>query len=292
MTKLLVTGAAGHLGRRVVEVLIEAKAGEIIATTRSPDKLADLAARGVDVRAADFDDRASLDRAFSGAERLLLISTNTLDVPGKRLAQHRNAVAAAVGAGVRHIAYTSAPAPYPTPESSLINDHFWTEAAIFGADVDWTILRDNIYADYTLPALAHAVASGQLFSATKGGARNYVSREDCARAAAGALASAKGRQVFDIGGTAPVTQDELAAIASELTGRAITHVNLAPDALRAGLVQSGLPGFLADALVAFDVDASEGKHAVRTDAIQALTGRPPTSLRDFLVEHRSAFSAA
>lgn len=101
---LLVTGASGHLGRRVVEILLDAEAGPIVATTRSPEKLAVLADRGAEIRRADFNDPASLDEAFDGADRLLLVSTDAL---GHRLPQHRAAIRAAVRAGVKHIVYTS-----------------------------------------------------------------------------------------------------------------------------------------------------------------------------------------
>src|SRR5512138_3822821 len=100
---LLVTGASGKLGRRVLELLLEADAGTIIAATRTPDKLADFAARGVTVRQADFDDPASLKAAFAGVDRLLLISTDLIDFEGRRLRQHQNAVNAADEAGVKHL---------------------------------------------------------------------------------------------------------------------------------------------------------------------------------------------
>ena len=106
---LLVTGASGQLGRRVIAHLLQTHrvpAGQIIATTRKPETLADLAAQGVQVRGADFDDPASLVAAFSGAQRLLLVSTDALDRPGRRLEQHQAAVAAAVQAGARHVVYT------------------------------------------------------------------------------------------------------------------------------------------------------------------------------------------
>jgi NAD(P)H dehydrogenase (quinone) len=289
---LLVTGGGGHLGRRVVELLVEAEAGKVIAATRDPAKLADLAQRGVEVRKADFDDPATLVGAFAGADRLLLISTNALGAPGQRLGQHRNAVAAAREAGIRHVVYTSAPCPYPTPHGSLIDDHFWTEEAIFASGLDWTILRDNIYAEIALLALQHAVASGQLFTAAGKGGRNYVTREDCARTAAVALASAEGRQILDVNGPGPVTQDELASMASALTGRRITHVSLAPEALREGLLKAGLPPIMADGLVAFDVDASQGRHALTAPTVQALTGRAPMALYDFLLANKAALLPA
>jgi NAD(P)H dehydrogenase (quinone) len=287
----LVTGAGGQLGRRVLELLLEAKPGGLLATTRHPDKLADLARRGVEVRKADFDDPASLAAAFKGADRLLLISTDDLANPGKRLVQHRAAVAAAGEAGARHVVYTSAPAPHPTAGHSLINDHFWTEQALIASRLDWTILRNNLYSDLLLRSLPHAIATGQLFSATGKGGRNYVTREDCARIAAAALVSATGKQILDVNGPAPVTQDEVAAIVSELTGRAVQHIAVSPDELRKGLAGAGLPPFLVEALVAFDIAAARGYHAANAPTVRDLTGRDAMPVHAFVVEHRVALLA-
>src|SRR5262249_24070857 len=99
---LAVTGASGKLGRRAVEFLLEAKAGPIVAITRTPEKIADLAARGVTVRKGDFDDPAGLEQAFGGAQRALIVSGEDIMTPGRRLRQHQNAVASAAKAGVQH----------------------------------------------------------------------------------------------------------------------------------------------------------------------------------------------
>ena len=287
----LVTGAGGQLGRRVLELLVEANPGKLIATTRNPDKLADFARQSVEVRKADFDDAASLADAFSGTDRLLLISTDELATPGKRLAQHRAAVAAAEKSGVKHVVYTSAPATYPTQGGSLTDDHFWTEQALIGSKLDWTILRNSLYTDLLLMGLPHAVASGQLFTATGAAGRNYVTREDCAQTAAAALLKAAGKQVLYVNGSAPVTQDEIAAIVSDVTGKKVTHIPVSPDDLRKGLTGAGLPSFLVEALVAFDIDAARGYHAINAPTVQELTGRAPTSVRAFLTEHRAALLA-
>ena len=202
--KLLVTGAAGNLGRQVVERLLEAKAGPIIATTRAPEKLADLAKRGVEVRQADFSQPQSLTRAFSGAERLLLISTGDLFPEGLRLSQHRAAVQAAIDAGVKHVVYTSGPAPHPTPTGSLIADHYWTEQALAGSPLEWTILRHHIYTDFLVGTLATALKHGVLTASAGDGGNNYVTRADCARTDAAALAADfSGRRILDVTGPAP-----------------------------------------------------------------------------------------
>src|SRR5262245_63218753 len=96
---LLVGGASGFIGRRVVEILLEKNAGPVIATTRTPEKIADLAGRGVEVRRASFDEPQTLAKAFAGADRLLLLRTDRLDGTNARLAEERDAVSAQVDAG-------------------------------------------------------------------------------------------------------------------------------------------------------------------------------------------------
>ncbi len=288
---LLVTGASGHLGRLVVETLLAAKAGPVIGTTRDPAKLADLTAKGAEIRHADFDAPETLASAFAGADRLLLISTDALGTDGRRLAQHRAAVKAAVEAGVRHIVYLSAPSPYPTAEPSLIGDHYWTEQVIAASGVDFTFLRDHLYTGLLLMSLPHAIETGALYTATGTGGRSYVTREDCARTAAAVLAKAEGKQIFDVTGPAAVTQDEIAALASELSGKPVKHIAVPAEGLRQGLTAAGLPAGLVEGLVSFDVSAAQGFHAITTSVVKDWTGREPESVRDVLTANRAALVA-
>jgi NAD(P)H dehydrogenase (quinone) len=284
--RLLVTGAGGQLGRRVVELLLETGVGNIVAASRNPAKVADLAARGVETRRVDFDDPATL--AFADVDRLLLISTDSLGEPGHRIGQHRRAIAAAEAAKVKHVVYTSAPGARPQVGGGVIDDHFWTEQALAASPfLTWTILRHNLYAELLLMGAGQAVASGALYSATAGAGRAYVSREDCARADAAALVKGEGRQILDVSGPAAVTQDEVAALFAQLSGKPVTHHDLPADALRQGLLAAGLPPFMAGVLVDFDVSASEGQHAIVTDVVETLTGKAPTSVAAFLEANKA-----
>lgn len=280
--RLLVTGATGQLGRAVVEELLRLGATHVVAASRTPDKLLHLRERGVETRVADFDRPETLRTAFAGVDRLVIISTDNLDVPGKRLTQHRAAVAAAAACGVKHVVYTSAPAPYPTAEGSLNNDHFWTEAALFDASFSWTILRHQLYMELILAKVEQATQSGKLFSATGGKGRAYVSRDDCARAVAGALVQGESSEILDVTGPAAVTQVELAATLSKLTGRPIAHVEVPPQGLTKDLSHAGLPPHLVKVVVDFDVAAAQGYHALVTPVVERLTGARPTAVADFL----------
>ncbi|WAS99340.1 SDR family oxidoreductase [Nannocystis punicea] len=291
---LLVTGASGQLGRRVVELLLAAGERSVIAGSRTPAKLADLAGRGVQVREVDFDaSPEGLAASFEGVDRLLLISTDAVLEPGRRIAQHARAIAAAGRAGVRHVVYTSLTNPGPESPIGLAVDHRESEAALAASGMSSTILRNNLYTESLLQAGAQALASGQLVNAAGEGAVGYVTREDCARAAAAALASAEeSSRVLDVTGPELVTQAQLAAILSQLGERPVQHVNVTPAQLREGMIGQGLPPVLADVLVGFDCATAQGTLAVVSDAVEQLTGQRPTSAAEFLRAHRAALVGA
>ena len=285
---LLVTGAAGQFGRLAVAELLARGATRVVAGTRDPAQLADLAAQGVEVRRLDFDDAASLAAGFAGIDRALIVSTDGI---GRRVAQQTAAVAAAKAAGVKHIVYTSAPAARPNADAGLAGEHFWTEAAIVQSGVDFTILRNHMYAENNFADAAHVVASGQLFGLAGDRGTSFVTRADAARAAAGALLGAEGKTIEDVTGPAPVTNAERAALYAQVTGKPVTSIAITPPELKAGMVGAGLPEGFAQALVAFQVDAVLGHHGVATDTVERYSGRKPQSFADFLAENRAALGA-
>lgn len=287
---LLVTGASGQFGRAAVEELLAKGATKVIAGTRDPAKLADLAARGVEVRRVDFDDdEASLTSAFSGIDRALIVSTDAI---GQRLRQQTAAVAAAKAAGVGHIIYTSAPAARPDADAGIvIQEHFWTEVAIAQSGLGFTILRDHMYAENNLMNASQVIATGQLFGLIGDRGTVFVTRADSARTAAGALLTAQGNTIEEVTGPAPVTNSERAALYAELTGKPVQSVELTREQLQAGMVAAGLPELFAHALAAFQVDAVLGFHGVVTDVVERYSGRRPQSFADFLAENRHLLTA-
>lgn len=281
MPTIAVTGASGQLGRLVAQELLERglAPADLVLITRSPDALAELAARGARVRAGDFDDPASLGGAFAGVDRLLLIST---DAVGRRAEQQRPAIEAAAAAGVGHVLYTSAPNPAEdSPASVVVADHRQTEQALKDSGLAWTVLRNALYAEFEVPGIAHAIDSGQFVANTGDAGHAYVSRPDCAAAAAGALLG-DGHEgaVYDITGPALVTAADKAALASELGGKPVTPVLVDDQALTAGLVASGLPAEVAPLVVGFGAAIRERYMSQLSGDFEALAGRTPQPLRE------------
>jgi NAD(P)H dehydrogenase (quinone) len=283
-SKILVTGAGGHLGRRVVELLLEGGATNVVAGSRDPGKLA---FDGVETRKVDFADIATLDAAFADIDQLLIVSTDVIGELRQKL--QVAAVEAAGRAGVKHIVYTSLTNPGPDSAVTLAPDHHLTETAIEATGASATFLRNAVYMDMLLQALPPALASGQWYTAQGQGKIARITREDCARAAAAALlAGPQGKKrIVEVAGSELLTAEETAAIVSDVTGKPITVVHLDDDALAAGMVGAGLPPEIARLLVSFETATRLGQSEVKSQFAE-LVGTQPTSLRDYLTANRSA----
>lgn len=286
---VLVTGASGHLGRRVLELLVEGRHGALVAATRRPETLRDLEARGVQVRAADFDQPAGLAAAFAGVERVLLVSTDVLGQPGRRLALHRAALAAARRAKVAHVVYTSMVHPEEGSPVALAADHRQTEEALAQSGLHVTVLRNNLYVENLAAALPRALETGTLDSATGGGAAAYVLREDCARAAAAVLAAKHPKRgVFDITGPVALTHAQIAALLSKASGRPVVAREVPLAQVAAAWAALGLPAAAAAELATIDLGVAQGRFAGVSHALTDLTGRVAHSAADWITAQAAA----
>lgn len=286
---LLVTGASGHLGKAVLAHLIETlnvPAARIVATSRKPGDLGDWAARGVTVRKADYDHPSELAAAFTGIKRLLLISTDALDEPGKRLRQHKAAIEAADKAGVAHIVYTS----LPDAETSLVSfapDHAGTEAAIKASGIaGHTLLRNSWYSENVLHALPHALETGKWFTAAGKGGVSYIARDDLGLAAAAALTSDfSGKRTLSLYGEKAWTVDEVAELARNATGKPLEVVQVSVEDLVKGMTGVGTPEPVARVFASFDAATAAGNLAGSPEDFEALTGRLPQPFAEWFANN-------
>jgi NAD(P)H dehydrogenase (quinone) len=275
MPTLGITGASGHLGRLVTQELLDRGVApqDIVLVTRTPDALSDRQ----NVRHGDFSSPDALAEAFAGIDRLLLISTDDLST---RLEGHRAAIAAAQAAGVQRVAYTSAGNPVADNPVAVGPSHRGTEEALQARGLRWIILRNALYAEFQVPDFQGAIATGRLVSNQGEGRTTYVSREDCAAAAAGALLSDTDDVVYDITGTELLSAADKATLASELGGTPVELVLVDDDVFIAGLQEHGIPAEGAQVIASFGRAVREGYLDQLSDAVQQLAGRPPRSLRD------------
>ena len=294
MTKILITGASGHLGGLVIKHLIETemlKPGDLVAGSRDPVKLAALAAKGIETRKADFTDEAGLVEAFKGIDRVLIISTDDLATPGGRLKQHKAAVAAAEKAGVKHILYTS----MPNPDRSLVSfapDHLGTEEAIKATGLSYTILRNAWYGDNYLMSMPHNLATGTWYTAMGDGKLSNIARDDCARAAAAALANPPaGNRTVTLTGSESLSADEIASLVSKVTGKPLAVVKVTEEQLAGGMANAGLPDFLIKMLVSADANIKAGNFDLVTDDYETLTGAKPQSLASYFDSRKADLTA-
>jgi NAD(P)H dehydrogenase (quinone) len=285
VARLLVTGASGKLGRRVAELLVDQRRpNDLILVSRSPGALADLAGRGADVRYGDFAEPESLREAFAGAERMLLVSASDLSI---RSEQHRAAIRAAAEAGVRHVVYTSALSPEPPNPAAIAPSHHATELTLASSGLSWTVLRNSLYAEYQAPEAARALSTGLLTHNRGDGRIAYVSREDCAAAAAAVMTGPghEGR-VYDVTGPDLFTADDLAALYGELGGRSVNTESLDDDTFIERLQRSEADDdharYGARLVCSMGRSIREGYMAARTDVVAQLASRPPRTLRGLL----------
>lgn len=279
---IVITGASGQLARGVIEFALETvPASDLILVSRSPGQLESYAGRGAIVRFGDFERPDSLPEAFRGGNRMLLIST---DAVGDRIDQHAAAIDAAAYAGVELIAYTSMVNPVPENPAFVIPDHRATEQKLRDSGVGWVFLRNSMYAEFQASAMAAAAGSGELVTNAGSGQVGYVSRHDCARAAAAVLVSADhAGSAYDITGPELVDAETRARIFSGITGRSIGVVDVDDETYAQGLADAtGMPLSAARGVASFGKATRDGFLAVVSSDFENLTGRKASDLRSVL----------
>jgi NAD(P)H dehydrogenase (quinone) len=267
--RIIISGASGNLGGLTVDELLArgVPASRLILVSRTPDELKKYADQGASVRFGDFTKPESLPAAYAGGTRMLLISVGgNQEVTAADLL--KRAIDAAKAAGVKHIAYTSYVGITRGDTAGRAADHQATEEALRASGVAWTMLRNSIYMHGQIAQAARMVAEGRAVIPPNESPIGYVTREDCARAAAAVL-STPGHEgkAYDVTGPELIGVRDAAAIASAVTGKPIEVVQGGADVR---------PGFGRPAM------------AFTTTHFEDLTGRKPTSLRELFEANKSA----
>lgn len=284
---LIITGATGQLGKRIVANLLRrVPAQRIGVSVRLPDKATDLAAQGVRVRRGDYDQPESLRHAWEGAEQVLLISSNAAASGGDPIAQHANAISVARDLGVERIFYTSQISASPTSLFPPGRDHAATEALLAGSGIAWTALRHGFYAQSLVAMQAEGLANGMI-TAPADGPVSWTTHDDLAAADAALLA---GDQVID-GPTSPLTGPEaldladVARLASEMRETPVSRTLISLDDLDLRASQNGVPAGARAVMLGYFRAAEAGEFAAVDPTLAAILEHQPTDLREFLARY-------
>ena len=289
MHKTLITGATGHLGGHVANLLLERQGAEnlaILSRHPSGDTTTDFRSRGVEVREGDYGNPEELKRAFDGIDVLYFVSSSDVE---NRLTQHQNVVEAAAQAGVRHILYTSSVRETEGPDTVLhpiVDAHKQTEDWIKDSGIDYTILRHNLYAEVAslfIGGRDQLLQSKTVYLPAGDGRVALAPRADLAEAAAIILSEPRGyrNRILSLNGSERVTFGEVAAMLSDITGEAINYVSPERDAFRKTMRGYGVPDDAIWMTDIFSTGIAQGEFAGPSDDLAKILGRETRSLRDF-----------
>lgn len=280
---LAITGASGQLGQLVLAALLKKVPAErIIAAARTPSKLDGFVARGVTVREADYDKPETLAAAFSGVDRLLLISASEI---GKRVAQHKAVIEAAKAAGVKLLVYTSLLHADTSP-ISLAEEHRQTETMIKESGIPYVILRNGWYTENYTVSIPMALQHKALLGSAGEGRISSATRADFAEAAAVVLSSDADHagKVYELAGDEAYTLAELAAEISRQAGQEVVYQDMPEEAYKGVLLQAGLPEPVAAMIASSDAHAGRGALFDNARQLSKLIGRPTTSLSEAVAQ--------
>lgn len=277
---IAVTGATGQLGTLVIDSLLQrTDAANIVAIARDAAKAQALSDKGVDVRLASYEDPDALRSVFAGIDTVLLISGNEF---GKREAQHRTVIDAAIAQGVSRLVYTSVLAA-DSSTNPVVPEHKATEAYLASAGIDHVVLRNGWYNENYLGTVDAARETGSVLTSAGDGRVASATRADYAEAAAAVLtADGPVKRVYELSGDVAWTNDDLAAALTDVLGSPVSVAQVAPEQHTAILTDAGLEEGVVGFLVGSDASIQRGDLSHTTGDLSALIGRPTTPIADTL----------
>jgi NAD(P)H dehydrogenase (quinone) len=291
--KINVLGATGGLGSRVVDALLDRgiPPGDLIACSRSPDRLRRLKDLGVNIRRADYEVPETLAGALEGTDVLMLIPSASDVEP--RIVQHSNILDAARLAGVSRVVLTSSSAARTDSKFLIAPYLVYAESRLRTSGLGWTILRNGIYLDPLVDWAPALGAMGRLPYPVRRGRLAYVSRDDLARACAAACALDRhADQVYELTGPQALSMPELASALTHATGQAIRFDEVTEEEFAEICRADRIPEPDIAILTSLYRAADNREFEQVSDDIRLLTGIPPMAAEDYLRESLQAYRAA
>lgn len=283
MQNILITGATGHLGHAVATALLDlVPAAHIHVLVRDAAKASDLADKGIQVRVGDYHDRASLDAALQGIDKVLLISSSDFN---DRLGQHKNVVDAAKAAGAQHILYTGVTMTdiQVSPLKPLLISHFETEDYIRASGLTYTFLRNSLYMEVLPMFLGAGVLETGVFFPAGEGKVAFAARTDLAEATAKVLASpGHENKTYPLSNMVANNFADVAAALSDISGKPVPYISPDPATFEATLRQFGLPEQIVQMSSLFAAAMASNEFNLPDGTLEQLLGRPQTDLRTYL----------
>jgi NAD(P)H dehydrogenase (quinone) len=294
MTKYMISGASGSLGGKIATLLLNQVAAEdVTLVTRTPEKLDAFKQRGATVHPGDYNDPAALERAYTGGDVLMMISSMAVT---ERIPEHRNAIEAAKKAGIKHIVYTSTAGIHPQNPTLSASDHIVTEDDLRRCGMGYTIMRNACYAEvFPTVAAQPVLRSGEWVQVEGNGKLAPISKDDIARTAVACLLDPARHDgaVYEITGPDLVSFRDIAAMTSEVYGVPIQYRSVSVDERYAMLDAMGVPRKFTDGMdghpdahlwcseemVTADIAFQAGYHAILTHHVEFITGEKPANLR-------------
>ncbi len=280
---ILVTGSTGHFGKAAIDFLLKKiPSSSIAAMARDKDKATDLAAKGIDIRTGDYTDFDSMVKAFTGIEKVLLISSNDMNDRG---GQHVNAINAAQKAGVKHIVYTSADIndPLNSAIAFIADGHVKAENQIKKSGMSYTILKNNLYAECIPMFLGEKLPETGVFFPSGSGKTPFAARIDIAEAATHVLTTeGHTNREYSLSSGISYSFADVANILSEISGRKIPYLDPPKEVYTEQLIKAGVPEMYVGFTAAFAEAIRRDEFNLPGTTLESLLGRKPISLKAFL----------
>ena len=284
MSKILVTGATGELGKAVVRALLtRTEAENVIALVRTPEKADELKTLGVETREGDYDNFDSLVKAFTGIDKLYFVSGNDLEA---RIQQHETVVKAAKEADVKHVVYSSFARKNETDSSPIAlvaKGHFVAEEALKASGLTYTILKHNLYMEVLPLFFGEQVLENGIYLPAGEGKTGFVSRLDMAETGAAVLTTeGHENKEYEITAAKAYSMQEIADLLSEISGKAVAYTSPSPEEFTETLKGFGLPEPIIGMTLGFALAIAQNDLDQTSDIVEKLSGKTTTSMKDFL----------